>query len=102
MSPSIERLMISVGGVTYALAPTEHVDDLKAEITHQVRSGGGFVDVTIDDGQRLSFLITPASTVTIAAKTVHLDIDGADRQGNESWGAGTPITYDGDSPYDLI
>ncbi|WP_307450597.1 MULTISPECIES: hypothetical protein [Microbacterium] len=102
MSSSIERLMITVGEVTYALAPMEHVDELKAAIIAELRAGGGFVDITVDDGQRISVLITPTSVITITARTVHLEFERADGQDREGWNPGAPIVYDGDTPYDII
>lgn len=101
MSQSIERLFLTVADVTFTLAPTEHADVLKTEIARQVQSGGGFVDVTVDDGQRLSFLVTPTSVITIAARTVHLDTEEADGH-RPAWDPGAPAIYDDQAPWDTI
>lgn len=75
MSHTIERLHISVEGVTHALAPLETVGNLKRDITEVIRAGGGFVDVSVDGGQRLSIFFTSTTPVTISAKTVRVDSD---------------------------
>lgn len=102
MSQTIERLRIAVADVTYALAPVEHLDALKATITAAVQAGGGFVDLTLDDGRRLSLLVTPSSFITIVVETLRLDSGTADGEQTRDWGSEVGIDYDADTPFDII
>lgn len=78
MPQSIERLHLTIDGVSHALAPTESVAGLKADVLAATRAGGGFLDVTVDGGQQLSILITARTSITIVAATVRMDTDDAD------------------------
>ncbi|MFS0794813.1 hypothetical protein [Microbacterium sp. 1P10AE] len=103
MQQSIERAHLTIGGVTHALAPTEDVRELKDGIVQAIRAGGDFVEVTIDTGQRLSFLIAAPVSVVISVETVPIAADTADRP-TEPWRPGYDydIAYDDDTPYDTI
>lgn len=102
MSNSIERTHITVDGVTHALGPLERLDDLKAQVLKAARAAGGFVNVTVDGGQRLSFFVTSATSIVISVATVALDGETADgdRRGRDL--TGVSEYDDGDVPYDLI
>ena len=101
MSQSIERLRISVDGVSHALAPLEHADDLRRQTLAAVHSGGGFLTVTTDDGSKLSILVTPTTSVTISVVTVPLQGDTADAQ--QAFWAPPSMNYDDDdTPFDVI
>ncbi|KSU56342.1 hypothetical protein [Microbacterium enclense] len=103
MSHAIHRLCLSVADATYPLAPTEHVDELKAAIRGAVRSGGDFVDVTLDSGCHLSFFATITSVITITVETVGLDTGTADGEGAaDDWAPASFGTYDSDTPWDVI
>lgn len=102
MSPTIERLRIAIADVTYALAPLEHLEDVKAGITAAVLAGAGFVDLNLDNGGRLSVLITASSTVTIFVETLQLDSGTADGEDNPERDAAAFVDYDPDIPFDII
>lgn len=78
MPQSIERLHLTIDGVSHALAPMESVAGLKADVLAATRAGGGFLDVTVDGGQRLSIFITARTSITIVAATVRMDTGNAD------------------------
>lgn len=78
MPQSIERLHLTIDGTSHALAPIENVAGLKADILAAIRAGGGFLDVTVDGGHRLSIFITTHTSITIVAATVRMDTDNAD------------------------
>lgn len=103
MPQTIDRLHIAVAGSAYPLAPLESVEDLKSAIVQAVRAGGGFVEVALDDGRRLSVLVVPTTSVLIFSQTVPLDTGDADsyRYGTTGTPAG-PFDYQDDSPFDLI
>ncbi|MDU0328469.1 hypothetical protein RWH43_17050 [Microbacterium sp. KSW2-21] len=101
MSPTIERLHLTIAGITYALAPMENVEAIKTTIIHAVHAGGGFLNLTLDSGQFLSVLVTPTSVVTLAVESVRLT-HGASDGDNGRWASGIPFEYDGDAPYDFI
>ncbi|MFN3950756.1 hypothetical protein [Microbacterium sp.] len=102
MSPSIERLSLSVAGVAYPLAPIERLETLKDAIRQAVRSGGDFVDVTVDSGERLSVFLTAASVVSLATVTVPLDTGRADGEESEPLHPGLAHPFDDQFPYDVI
>lgn len=102
MSQTIERLRIAVANVTYALAPLEHLDDVKAAITQAVHAGGGFVDLTLDSGRRLSLLVTTSSVITIVVESLRLDSGTADGEHTHAWEDGVTMDYDSDTPFDII
>lgn len=104
MPHTIERLHITVAETTYPLAPVERVDDLKNAIVDAVRAGGGFVEMTLDDGHQLSILIVPTTAVVIVAETVTLDASTADGGRCYSTSDAGPVWdgYDDGSPFDLI
>ncbi|MEX8058615.1 hypothetical protein [Microbacterium sp. 16-032] len=101
MGQSIERLRIAVDGVSHALAPLEHADDLRRQVLAAVHAGGGFLTVTTDDGSKLSILVTPATSVTISVVTVHLQEDTADAQ-QAAWAPPSMNYDDDDTPFDVI
>lgn len=102
MSPTIERLSLTVSGVTYQLAPIERLEALKDAIRQAVRAGGDFVDVTVDSGERLSIFLTPTSVVALATETVRLDTGRADGETGERSHPGLAHPYDDQYPYDVI
>lgn len=102
MSNSIERVHLTVDGVTHALGPLEHVDDLRDQILRAARDAGGFLNVTLDGGQRLSFFVTSTTSIVISVTTAPF---GSDTPGGdyEPWDADIPDHYnDGDTPYDIV
>lgn len=102
MSNSIERTQLTVDGSTYALGPLESIDDLRSQVLRAARAGGGFLNVTVDGGQRLSFFVTGTTSIVIAVTTVRLNAHTADG-GSPSYVAETAQDYgDGDVPYDII
>jgi len=102
MSQTIERIHLTVAGLTYALAPLESVGDLKRAVVEAVRAGGGFVDLTLDDGQRLSILVASASQIVISAQTVPLDSSHADGERYDQLHLAEPWDGEEDTPFDLI
>lgn len=100
MAHSIERVHVTIDGVTHALAPLENADDLRRQILSAVYAQGGFLTVTTDDGRKMSILVTPATSATIAVETVHLSSPSAEPQRVDR---PTPRTHDEDDmPFDLI
>ena len=72
-------------------------------ITEAVCAGGGFVDETLDDGQRLSVLVASTTAIIISAQTVHLDASTADGVRYSSSVVGDPWGgYDDTSPFDYL
>lgn len=102
MSPTIERLRITIADMNYALAPVEHLEDVKAAITAAVHAGGGFVDLTLDNGQRLSVLVTACVLITIVVETLRLDSGTADGEESPGWDVGARADYDADTTFDII
>lgn len=102
MPQSIERLHLTVDGMTHALSPLEDVDRLKADVLAAARAGGGFLDVSVDGGERLSIYITPASSITISAATLRIDTGNADGE-SPPWSSAPGTTcYDADTTWDVI
>lgn len=103
MSNTIERVHISVNGVTYALSPLEQVGEIKATVLSALHEGGGFVDVTANGGERISILITAPIELTISAASFTLDSDDADKA-NDTLGPESGIIYghDDGSGYDTF
>ncbi len=102
MSNSIERTQLTVDGSTYALGPLESIDDLQSQVLRAARAGGGFLNVTVDGGQRLSFFVSSTTSVVIAVTTVRLNALTADGE-RTSYVAETVQDYgDGDVPFDVI
>lgn len=66
MPDSVERVHLTVNGVTYALSPLEDVGDLRSRVLRAIDAGSGFLDVTVDDGQHLVFYVTASTNITIA------------------------------------
>lgn len=102
MSQSIERLHLTVDGVTHALSPLETVEALKDVVLAAAQAGGGFLDVTVDGGERLSIYITLTSSITIAAATVGMDTGNADGEAPTWSPASGGNLFDGDAPWDVI
>lgn len=102
MGSSIERVGLTVNGATFALGPLEGLDDLREQILRAARAGGGFLNVTTDGGQRLSFFVTAATPIVISISTVPLDAHTADGDPGD-WRTDAPPDYqDDDMPYDII
>ncbi|KZE43297.1 hypothetical protein AVW09_00715 [Microbacterium sp. T32] len=101
MQQTIERVHLTVAGVTHHLSPLEDAGDLKSAVLHAVRTGGDFVEVSLDAGQRLSFLITATTPVVIAVETVVIATETADRTA-ETWRPEFDVTTEGETPYDLL
>lgn len=101
MQSTIDRVHLTVSGVTHALAPTEDAGALKRAVVQAVRDGGDFVDTVLDGGQRLSFLITSTIPVVVTVETMVLDGESADRE-STSWRPDFDTTYQEQSPYDQI
>jgi len=102
MPHTIDRLHVVHGGVSYALAPTEHLDAVTTAARDAVRAGGDFVEVALDNGQRLSILVTPSSVLVITTETIRVDGGrGDDLDRVETDDIPSP-TYDADNPWDII
>lgn len=101
MEQSIERVYLTVSGTTHALAPTEDPAEVKRSIVRAVRAGGDFVEVTVDGGQRLNFLIAAAIPVVITVESVTIATGVADRPA-EAWSPNGGMTTEDDTPYDFI
>jgi hypothetical protein len=102
MSKSIERTQLTVDGSTYALGPLENLDDLRSQVLRAARAGGGFLNVTVDGGQRLSFFVSAATSIVIAVTTVPLTVHTADGERPAHVVETTQDYGDGDIPYDII
>ncbi len=102
MSQSIERLHLTIDGVSHALAPMENVAGLKADVLAATRAGGGFLDVTIDGGQRLSIFITGRTSITIVAATVRIDTGSADGQSRAQMNEPGDVHFDDESTWDVF
>lgn len=100
MSQSIQRLHLIIDGATHALAPMENVDGLKANVLAAARAGGGFLDVTVDGGQRLSIYVTVNSSITIVAATVGMDTGSADGESPAPDRDRDDIYFDGETSWD--
>ena len=102
MGSSIERISLTVNGVSYALGPLEALVDLREQILRAARAAGGFLNVTADGGQRLTFFVTAATAIAISVSTVALNSDTAD--GTSGRGAGDAFSdyEDDDIPFDII
>ncbi|MDF2666745.1 MAG: hypothetical protein K0R81_2595 [Microbacterium sp.] len=102
MGSSIERISLTVNGTSYALGPLEGLDDLREQILRAARATGGFLNVTADGGQRLSFFVTSATAIVISVSTVALHADTADgtpaRCGEDAFSG----YEDDDIPFDII
>ncbi|MEX0153804.1 hypothetical protein [Microbacterium sp. LMI1-1-1.1] len=85
MTHTLERVSVSVAGVPYTLAPTEHAEQIKTAVMDAVRAGGGFVELDLDNGIQLSVLITATSQVTVGVETADLDSDNADGESTGHW-----------------
>lgn len=102
MTSSIDRVQLTVDAATYALSPLEGLDDIRAQIMKAVRAGGGFLNVTVDGGQRLCFFVTAATSIVIAVSTVSIGQDAED--GERRSKDACPIHEHGDDelPFDII
>lgn len=102
MGNSIERIYITVDGATHALGPLEQLDDIKAQILAAAAQAGGFLDVCVDGGQRLSIFVTASSSISIAVATARLDAATADENPSNR-NLGDEQDYeDGSIPFDII
>lgn len=103
MSHMIQRVLLTVADVTYPLAATEHVDVLKAAIRDAVRSGGDFVDVTLDTGRPVS-IFTTSSTPVIFLTVDTVDASAGTATGEEATDSpDSPAgMYDIDTSFDII
>ncbi|MEV7827335.1 hypothetical protein [Microbacterium enclense] len=102
MSNTIERTHLTLDGSTYALAPLEDADDVRSQILRAVRAGGGFVIVTSDGGQQLSFFVSATTSVLIAVETVQLKAGTADGGDQVSSFESSGDYGGGDIPFDVI
>ncbi|WZH35163.1 MAG: hypothetical protein PIR02_10245 [Microbacterium enclense] len=102
MGSSIERIRLVVDGASFALGPLEGLDDLREQVLRAARAAGGFLNVTVDDGQRLSFFVTSTTSIVISVSTVPLDAHTADVNSHH-WELGAIPDYnEGDIPFDII
>lgn len=102
MPNSIERVHLTVDGSTFALGPLETLDDLRDQVLRAARAAGGFLNVTVDGGQRLSFFVTTTTSIVIAVATVPLSADTADGRGLQHTPGIDRDYNDGDIPFDVI
>ncbi|MGN7969307.1 hypothetical protein [Microbacterium sp. 22296] len=102
MPNSIERIHLTVDGSTFALGPLEGLDDLRAQVLRAARAGGGFLNVTVDGGQRVSFFVTTTTSIVIAVATVPLSADTADGRRLRYTPEVDRDYSDGDIPFDVI
>ncbi len=102
MGNSIERISVTVDGASFQLGPLESLDDLRKQVLRAARAAGGFLNVTANGGQRLSFFVTSATSIVVSVSTVPLDTATADGD-PDSLRPRTVTEYeDDDIPYDII
>ncbi|MDF2990821.1 MAG: hypothetical protein K0S37_1335 [Microbacterium sp.] len=102
MGNSIERVTLTVDGTSFALGPLESLDDLRDQTLRAARAAGGFLNITADGGQRLSFFVTGTTSIVISVSTVPLNAQTADGDSRD-WRPGGPSYYeDDDAPFDII
>lgn len=102
MVKSIERVHLTVDSITYALGPLESLDDLRSQVLRAARAAGGFLNVTVDGGQRLSFFVTATTSIIIAVDTVRLHANTADGDRPTYHSEVVGDYDDGDVPFDVI
>jgi len=61
---------ITVDGREHRLPPETNTAELSAEITEQVRAGGGFVEIQRDGERSRRIFVTPASGMSIDVREI--------------------------------
>jgi hypothetical protein len=69
----MERVTISVNGVSHMLSQGQDIAKIKNDILTTVRGGGGFVNVTVFGNRSLDILVTPGLSLTVESETVDFD-----------------------------
>jgi hypothetical protein len=64
---------LTVDGREHRLPPDMNTAELTAEITEQVRAGGGFVEIQRDGDRSRSIFVTPALGMSIDVREIEED-----------------------------
>lgn len=62
-----------IDDVRYALAEGQDLDQLKRSFETAMRSGGAFVEFTVEGNREVSALVSPTTRVMLSVETVQFD-----------------------------